>query len=280
MKPVEKGFPDAVPEALRRELPGISSCTIAFSGGTDSSLLVALMARILPPTEIHAVTFRSWLHFEREMERTVTFCSDLGVNHDFIEGPEMKIRGVIYNMPERCALCKEARVKALLKYSFDHGTEVVMDGSNADDLKDPTRLGTRILAKYPQVLSPLARAGITKKHVREIARILGIPWWNESATACLATRFPENTKLEIKELQKTAEMENSLRDLGLDTVRIRNEEGSLRIEVPDELMEKALRMRKEILSVLSSRGCKKVSLDLQGYRTVKDKVTQDITSGG
>jgi len=272
MKPVKKGLPDAVPEALKRELSGISSCTVSFSGGTDSSLLVALMARILSPAEIHAVTFRSWLHFEKEMERAVTFCSDLGINHDFIEGPELKIRNVIYNRPERCALCKEARVKTLLKYSFDHGTEAVMEGSNADDFKDPTRPGTSILAKYPQVLSPLARAGITKKQVRELAGILEIPWWNESATACLATRFPENTKLEIKELQKTAEMENSLRDLGLDTVRIRNEEGNLRIEVPEELMEKALRMRKEILSVLSSGSCKKVSLDLHGYKTVKDKV--------
>jgi len=109
---------------LQRELSGISSCTISFSGGTDSSLLVALMARILPPTEVHAVTFRSWLHFEREMERAVNFCSELGINHVFLDGPELKIRAVIYNMPERCALCKEARVKTLLKYSLIMGPKL------------------------------------------------------------------------------------------------------------------------------------------------------------
>lgn len=256
-----------MPHNILRSLKDISSCVISFSGGIDSSLLVLLMAQLIPPENIHAVTFSSWLHFKNELERTEKFCSEIGVRHCFLPGPELEIPEVLRNEPQRCAFCKEARIRSLLNYAEKHSIEIVLEGSNSDDLKDPSRLGTKLLDKYPGIRSPLAEAGLKKDTVRKMSRDLGISWWNDNASACMATRFPFSTPLEEKKLLKTAELETALRKMGIPGVRLRVSGTHARIEVEPDLLEKAFQLRDSITGMLKDGGFSRISLDLEGYRS-------------
>jgi pyridinium-3,5-biscarboxylic acid mononucleotide sulfurtransferase len=60
------------------------------------------------------------------------------------------------------------------------------NGTNADDLRDPTRLGL-IAAGNFSVLSPIRH--FTKSQVREAARHLGLPNWDYAASPCLRSRL-------------------------------------------------------------------------------------------
>lgn len=254
-------FPPQVIDVIR----DTTSCAVSFSGGVDSSVVLAVAARIMGPEKIHAVTFSSWFHPEWELARAKAFAERTGVIHTVLPGPELKVPEVIRNHPERCAHCKKARMDRLMEYSMDRSLERIFEGSNADDLKDPTRLGTRILKGLDRVYSPLAEAGLTKKEVRELARELDIPWWDESATACLATRFPLSEKLDQEKLKTVGDLEEDIRVEGFPQVRLRVFRDLVCLEIPEEQMDMALAKRQFLISLIRKEGFSRVVLDLHGY---------------
>jgi uncharacterized protein len=265
---MQKNGPDLnrwLPSGVIGTIRDTSSCAVSFSGGVDSSAVLAIAARIMGPERIHAVTFSSWFHPERELERAKTFAEGLGVTHTVLPGPELKLPEVIRNHPERCAHCKKARIDRLMEYIEDHSLERIFEGSNADDLKDPTRLGTRILKDLDRGYSPLAEAGLTKRAVRELARALDIPWWNESATACLATRFPLCEELAEEKLKTVGELEEDIRAQGFPQVRLRVFRDLACLEIPEEQMDMALAKRQFLVSLIRKEGFSRVVLDLDGY---------------
>jgi uncharacterized protein len=258
---LNRWFPSRVIDVIRNT----SSCAVSFSGGVDSSVVLAVAARIMGPGKIHAVTFSSWFHPEQELERAKIFAEGLGVIHAVLPGPELNVPEVTRNHPERCAYCKKARIEGLMEYSEDHSLERIFEGSNSDDLKDPTRLGTRILQGLEKVYSPLAEAGLTKRVVRELARALDIPWWNESATACLATRFPICEELAEEKLKTVGNLEKDIRAEGFPQVRLRVFRDLACLEIPQEQMDMALAKRQLLVSLIGKEGFSRVVLDLQGY---------------
>ena len=63
---------------------------------------------------------------------------------------------------------------------------ILYNGTNADDLKDPTRLGL-IAAQDYDVRSPLR--GLPKHRVRAVGKHLGLPNWDYAASPCLRSRL-------------------------------------------------------------------------------------------
>jgi uncharacterized protein len=240
-------------------------CVISFSGGIDSSVLVGIMASLIPPQKIHAVMFRSFLHFAEEMERGIQYCHSLGVTLKPLPGPELYIEEVMKNSAERCGYCKKARATELLDVARSLKADLILEGSNADDLKDPSRLGTKVLQGIPQIFSPLAQSNITKQKVRELARDLRISWWNEEPTACLATRFPEGHELQAWECAQVAKGEWNLRKAGFRQVRIRVFKDIACLQVPLPQLEQILSKREEVIGIIRDAGFKQILLDLEGY---------------
>ncbi|MDD4228828.1 MAG: asparagine synthase-related protein [Aminobacterium sp.] len=253
------------PESVLKKLKQSQRCVVSFSGGVDSTVIVAAMASILSPKEVHAVMFRSFLHFPEEMERGRLYCLGLGTTLHQIPGPEIDVLEVMNNSRARCGFCKEARARELLDFAKKLDADLVLEGSNADDLKDSTRLGTKVLQKMPEIYSPLAKADLSKNEVRMLAKELGITWWNEAATACLATRFPEGHRLSAVECSKVARSEWALRQAGLPQVRVRVFGEMACVQVPVPLLKEALAKREEILGIITQEGYNHVMLDLQGY---------------
>ncbi len=263
-----QNYPDLTkwfsPEVMD-QLRSTESCVVSFSGGVDSAVVLKVISHLIGPEKVHAVTFSSWLHLKKEMDRTVGFTNQIGARHVIIKGPELSLKGVVCNHPDRCALCKEARIKELLRYAREHSLEKIYEGSNLDDLGDPTRLGTKLLKKYPRIYSPLAEAGLNKRNVRELAEEMEIAWWEEEATACLATRFPPFEKLEEEKLQIVGAMEDMIRENGFPQIRIRVYRDLACIEVPEKNIAQAIEKKEILVSLLQENGFSRIVLDLEGY---------------
>jgi uncharacterized protein len=141
----------------------------------------------------------------------------------------------------------------------------VVDGTNRDDLED-VRYG-RFAAKELGVRSPLAEAAFTKGDIRKYSKKLGLPTWNKPSFACLASRFPFNSRITEKDLDKIDKAESYLRSLGFKQVRVRLHKDIARIEVSPGDLKKTVRLKIAITQRLKRLGFVYVAVDLAGYRT-------------
>lgn len=249
-------------KTLLDKISNIPSVLISFSGGVDSSVVLSVFSKLIPVENICAATFDSFLNFSGERKRGAQMCRDLGIKQVFLEGPELGDERVMTNQKNRCAVCKELRVLKLLELKEKMGFEVVADGTNGDDLKDSTRLGNEILARYP-IFSPLAEGELTKRQVRLLARELEISWWNESATACLATRFPIGNRLDPERAIAVGDAELALKRAGL-RVRLRAIDNAVCLELEDQNTPVD---RKTIKEILDPFGFDRIMVDIDGYKT-------------
>jgi len=142
-----------------------------------------------------------------------------------------------------------------------------VDGNNADDRGD-YRPG-REAAREHGVRSPLDEAGLTKAEIRQISRRLGLPTWDEPASACLSSRIPYGTEVTVDTLRMIEQAEDVLQSLGFRHSRVRHHGDVARLELDPEDMARAVAadVRDAVVKDLKAIGYRYVSLDLQGYRT-------------
>lgn len=242
------------------------SALVAFSGGTDSTLLLAL-AQEAVGDRVLAVTARSAFIPRRERAEAAALAARLGVRHRFLDINPLADDELRANPPERCYLCKRMLLTALLEIARDEGLAVVLDGGNVDDGAD-YRPGRRAVAELG-VRSPFVEAGLTKDEIRQLSREMGLPTWDKPAMACLSSRIPYGEELTLERLARVDEAEELLRGAGFRQVRVRDHGAVARIEVAEEdlpaLMAPAMRAR--VTAGLRALGYAYVALDLEGYRT-------------
>ncbi|MFP4474655.1 MAG: ATP-dependent sacrificial sulfur transferase LarE [Desulfatibacillaceae bacterium] len=238
---------------------------VAFSGGVDSSLLLAAAAEVLD--DVVAVTCVSPLVPAREMEQARAFCEAKGIRHDLVTVPVLEDGDIAANPPRRCYHCKRLHLSAILDHAEANSLGPVVHGDNVDDAEDH-RPGHKA-ADELGVRAPLAEAGYTKDDVRAMARDMGLAVHDKPAAACLATRIPHGTLLTSEILSAVEKAEDLLHDTGFRHCRVRHHGTVARIEVPPEDIGKLASHPERIRLVEAFRelGFAHVSLDLLGYET-------------
>jgi uncharacterized protein len=250
---------------LEQILAPHGSALVAFSGGVDSSLALAVSARALPRHRVLAVTSNNETYLPSELDLAREFAESLGVEHLVVNTRELDNPNYASNPTNRCYFCKSTLYSDLAKLAEQKGYACVVDGANKDDEGDyrPGRKAARELG----VVSVLSEAGMTKAEVRELAKHLDLPTWDKPALACLSSRFPYGQEITPEKLSQVARAEEFMRREGFSQVRVRHHGEIARLEVGSEELERAFAMREEISAELLDAGFLYVTLDLAGYKS-------------
>jgi pyridinium-3,5-biscarboxylic acid mononucleotide sulfurtransferase len=253
---------------LRNLFVEMDRALIAYSGGIDSTLVAKIAYDVLGDRAL-AVTAKSPSLLPEELEDATIQAATIGISHQVVETHELDNPNYAANPIDRCYFCKSELHDTLKPIALKFGYPFVIDGVNADDLQD-YRPGIQA-AKERGARSPLAELGITKLEVREIAKSIGLPWWNKPAQPCLSSRFPYGEEITIPKLNRVGRAEIYLRRLGYDNVRVRSTGDTAKIELPAELIQQFVAENNlaELVTAFQSFGFMYVTLDLEGYRSGK-----------
>ena len=242
---------------------------VAFSGGVDSSVLLALATRALGADRTLAILGVSASLASSERRAAHEVAAGIGVPLIELRTHELERAEYRANGPDRCFHCKtELFTRIGDEVAERYRLSAIAYGENADDARRPDRPGAQAATNH-RVLRPLAAAGLGKAEVRQVARALGIASADKPAAPCLASRIPHHEEVTAEKLTQIEDAEEVLRGLGFTDGRVRHHGEIARIELPaDELLRAATEpTRARLLAGVRAAGFRFVSLDLAGIQS-------------
>lgn len=252
--------------ALRELLRAHAPLVIAYSGGVDSALLLAIAAETLGDKCLGVIADSPSLP-RQALRAALELAQDFGASVEVIPTAEMENPSYTSNPVNRCYFCKAELFSKLNTMARDRGFRAIAYGENADDAQQ-VRPGRKAATEF-HVLAPLKEVGLTKSEIRELSRAINLPTADAPAQPCLSSRIPHGTPVTAGALDMIERAEAIMRDLGFRIFRVRHQvvddRPQARVEILPDEMPKLEGCAGQLCASLRGVGYDEVVIDPRGY---------------
>ena len=282
---------DSAATALLAWFRRYSRVRVAFSGGVDSSLVLAAAARALGPASVEAVTAVSESLPSGMLTAARQLAAALGVSHTELVTRELDNPGYAANGADRCYFCKATLIDTVARLGdgpmhprgapsapgtpqtplAETPRPMLVTGTNADDVRAGWRPGIRAAAERGAG-TPLADTGMTKAAVRALSREWGLPTWDRPASPCLSSRIAYGVQITPARLARVDAAEQGVRaalsEAGLDVrdLRVRDLGDAVRLEV-DAPAVAAVRQVGAVAPAIAAAGFGAAAVEVTPFRS-------------
>lgn len=253
-------------EHVRTRLRSLGKVVVAFSGGKDSFILLKIAIETLGKENVMAFNVRSCFSSKNDARRVDYFCGLMDFNLCRLEIDITDEERVMSNPKDRCYYCKKKIFATLKAEAKQLGIETIVDGTTCSDLNE-YRPGMKAIEELG-IVSPLREAGITSAEIISFLReTLQVEEYYLTSSACLATRFPYDYRLDENTLRHFDEIEAYFVGEGIFPVKVRYIPDGIRIETPSQNFPRVLEGREKILKFCKKQGMKFITLDIEGIKS-------------
>jgi uncharacterized protein len=203
---------------LRALLKGTGPLLVAYSGGVDSTFLLAEAVGILGNRALGAIADSPSLP-RAALADALAVAKGFGANVEIISTTELDDPRYASNPVNRCYFCKLELFTRMHRVAAERGFGALAYGENADDAFQ-VRPGAGAAVELC-VLAPLRMTGLTKAEIRLLSREQGLPTADLPAQPCLSSRIPYGTVVTSNALRMVEQAEEYVRSWGFGILRVR-----------------------------------------------------------
>ncbi|MFL2876693.1 MAG: ATP-dependent sacrificial sulfur transferase LarE [Pontiellaceae bacterium] len=251
-------------QALIRLLRNYETLAVAYSGGVDSTYLADCANEALGNHAIILIADSPSLP-RSELKEAIELAQKREWNLEIIHPKEHENPAYLANQGDRCFHCKDALFNHMKHFLEAHPSTQLAYGAIEDDRADH-RPGNQAASNHNAV-APLQQVLLYKSEIRQLSSARGLPTAEKASFACLGSRFPTGTPINLKKLSQVEAAEEILRQHGYRQYRVRHHEEICRIEINPSDFEKLLNERESLLQKIKATGYRYITLDINGYNT-------------
>jgi len=257
---------DLPAQRLKSLLENSSPLVVAYSGGVDSSLLLAIAHHTLQANCLGVIADSPSLP-RQALQAALKLAKNLHAKVEILQTNEFKDPRYTSNPINRCYFCKAELFQRLNSLARNRGFRAIAYGENADD-PPSERPGSRAAREF-SILAPLREANLGKASIRKWASLIGLPNSSAPAQPCLSSRIPHGVPVTREAVALVERAEAALRNLGFKILRVRYHPGPeprALVQFGPAELEYALSHHADVIHAVRSAGFSSVEIDPQGYR--------------
>jgi len=253
---------------LRALLKGIAPLLVAYSGGVDSTFLLAEATSTLGDRAVGVIADSPSLP-RAALTNALAAAEGFGARVEVISTTELDDPRYTRNPVNRCYFCKLELFTRMDRMATERGFRALAYGENADDAFQ-VRPGAGAAREF-RVLSPLRMTGLTKAEIRLLSREQGLPTADLPAQPCLSSRIPYGTVVTTEVLRMIEQAEEYVRSCGFAIFRVRyiarpDRPPIAKLQIAPAEMDKLRPLKGQIREALGAIGFLDLVVDPDGYR--------------